>query len=155
MKKEKKIEHIDNWNLFTIIRRWYLMCLSHKFESFGTYKTLLSTLESDILKNLKFIWNHSKKKKIVKERWPETAYDFNYNVAFSFSGVNGELVPRFLTSVDSGLSSKVLSLYWPNVRTWWTNDDDVVTLVGPKFYAFFSFFYTKLWNRSSGFKPSG
>ena len=74
------------------------MCLSHKFESFETYKTLLSTLESDILKNLKFIWNHSrktKKKEIVKERWPETVYDFNYNVAFSFSGVNGELVPRF------------------------------------------------------------
>ena len=38
------------------------MCLSHKFEPFGTYKTLLFTLESDILKNLKFIWNHSRKK---------------------------------------------------------------------------------------------
>ena len=68
--------------------------MSHRF---GTYKTLASTLESDILKNLKFIWNHSKKKKkkIVKERWLGTVYNYNYNVAIAFSGVNGELVPRF------------------------------------------------------------
>ena len=115
--------------------------MSHRF---GTYKTLASTLESDMLKNLKFIWNHSRKtikKKIVKERWLETVYDYNYNVAIAFSGVNGELVPRFLTSVDSGLLSKVLLLYWPNVCTWRSNDD-VVTLVGPKFMPFFSFFYT-------------
>ena len=33
--------------------------MSHRF---GTYKTLASALESDMLKNLKFIWNHSRKK---------------------------------------------------------------------------------------------
>ena len=32
--------------------------MSHRF---GTYKTLASTLESDMLENLKFIWNHSRK----------------------------------------------------------------------------------------------
>ena len=82
--------------------------MSHRF---GTYKTLASALESDMLKNLKFIWNHSRKKikkiKIVKERWLGTVYDYNYNVAIAFSGVNGELVPRFLTSVDS----------WPLIKS--------------------------------------
>ena len=32
--------------------------MSHRFR---TYKTLASTLESDMLENLKFIWNHSRK----------------------------------------------------------------------------------------------
>ena len=36
-----------------------------------------------------------KKKKIVKERCLGTVYNYNYNVAIAFSGVNGELVPRF------------------------------------------------------------
>ena len=84
------------------------LCLIHRF---GTYKTLASTLESDMLENLKFIWNHSrktiKKKKKCQRKMTWNRIRYHYNVAIAFSGVNGELVPRFLTSVDS----------WPLIKS--------------------------------------
>ena len=116
--------------------------MSHRF---GTYKTLASTLESDMLESLKFIWNHSRKtikKKNMSKKDDLKPYTLPLQCCHCIFRCERWTCSKILNECGQLASYQKCSYF---IGQMYARDEQMMTwshLWGPNSMSFFSFFYT-------------